>query len=263
MLLDQLFLSHACITIYIGDNIERNNNQKALLLQVGIDKQSAGIYGPIFEDRSFEYIPKPAKNQAGAGETYNQRQGRKRLPLAVYLPRTLKNAPLHDDPEFETYTFGITSPLPASLRELREGDLLVFYAGLQPFHADPFRIGLYIIGYFTVKDVVEFRDLSTIEAHLHNERLSHNPHVKAGDTRTAVIVIGDEMHSTLLDRAILLAKAQANHKRGSKAAFTFSDEMVEIIGVSGTIESYAGPIFVAGADHLANLKRILGISEDG
>jgi len=247
----------------MSDNIERNSNQKALLLQVGIDKQSAGIYGPIFEDRSFEYIPKPAKNQAEAGETYNQRQGRKRLPLAVYLPRTLKNAPLHDDPEFQTCTFGTTSPLRAFLRELREGDLLVFYAGLQPFHADPYHIGLYIIGYFTVKDVVEFRDPSTTEAHVHNERLSHNPHVKAGDTRAVVIVIGDEMHSALLDRAILLAKAPVNHKRGRAAKFAFSDQMVELIGVSGTIENYAGPILVAGADHLTNLKRVLGISEDG
>lgn len=247
----------------MSDHIETNNNQKALLLQVGIDKRSAGTYSPIFEDGSFEYIPKPAENKGAAHETYNQRPGRKRLPLAVYLPPTLKNAPLHDDPEFKKYTFGTASPLHTSLLTLRRGDLLVFYAGLQPFHADAYCIGLYIIGYFTVKDVVAFDDLSKAEAHVYSERLARNPHVKASDTRDVVFVIGDETHSTLLDRAILLAKASANHRRVRVATYAFSDEMVELIGVSGTIENNAGPICVTGADHMTNLKQILAIREGG
>ena len=247
----------------MNDHIERKDNQKALLLQVGIDKLSAGTYSPIFEDGSFEYIPKPAENKGATHETYNQRPGRKRLPLAVYLPPTLKNAPLHDDPEFKTYTFGTASPLRTSLHALRRGDLLVFYAGLQPFHADAYRIGLYIIGYFTVKDVVTFHDLSKAEAHVYSERLARNPHVKAGDTRDVVFVIGDETHSTLLDRAILLAEASANHRSVRAATYAFSDEMVELIGVSGTIENNTGPICVAGADHMTNLKRILAIPEGG
>jgi hypothetical protein len=32
---------------------------KALLLRVGIDKGSGGIYGPIFDDGSFEFVPIP------------------------------------------------------------------------------------------------------------------------------------------------------------------------------------------------------------
>jgi len=247
----------------MSDHIKRNNNQKALLLQVGIDKRSAGTYSPIFEDGSFEYIPKPAENKGGAHETYNQRPGRRRLPLAVYLPPTLKNAPLHDDPEFKTCTFGTASPLCTSLYALQRGDLLVFYAGLQPFHADAYHIGLYIIGYFTVKDIVAFHDLSKAEAHVYSERLARNPHVKASDTRDVVFVIGDETRSTLLDRAILLAKASANHRKRRAAAFAISDKMVKHIGVSGVIENNAGPICVAGADHMTNLKRILGIREDG
>jgi len=247
----------------MNDHIERNTNQKALLLQVGVDKQSAGTYGPIFEDGSFEYIPRPAKNKDAAQETYNQRPGRKRLPLAMYLPRTLKNAPLHDDPEFKTCTFGTASPLRTSLYALQRDDLLVFYAGLQPFHADAYPIGLYIIGYFTVKDVVAFHNLSKAEAHVFSERLARNPHVKAGNTRDVVFVIGDETYSTLLDRAILLATASANHRRVRIATYAFSDEMIELTGVSGTIENNAGPICIAGADHVTNLKRILGIREGG
>ncbi len=78
-------------------------------------------------------------------------------------------------------------------------------------------------------------DLSKAEARVYSERLARNPHVKASDTRDVVIVIGDETHSTLLDQAILLAKASANHRRERVAVYVFSDEMVELIGVSGTI----------------------------
>ena len=243
----------------MNDHIESNADQQALLLRVGADKQSAGTYGPIFEDGSFEYIPSPAENKDAAQETYNQRPGRKRLPLATYLPRTLKNVPLHDDPEFKTYTYGTAAPLRTSLYALQRGDLLVFCAGLQPFHADAYRIGLYIIGYFTVKEVVAFHDLSKAEAHTYTERLARNPHVKANDTRDVMFVIGDETCSTLLDRAILLATASANQRRVRVATYAFSDEMIELIGVSGTIDNNAGPICVPGADHVKNLKRILGI----
>ena len=114
-----------------------------------------------------------------------------------------------------------------------------------------------------MQDVVAFHDLSKAEARVYSERLAGNPHVKASDTRDVEFVIGDETHSTLLDRAILLAKASANHRRVRVVTYAFSDEMVELVGLSGTIENNAGPICVADADHVTNLKRILGIREGG
>jgi voltage-gated potassium channel Kch len=114
-----------------------------------------------------------------------------------------------------------------------------------------------------VNDVVAFHDLSKAEAYVYSERLARNPHVKAGNTRDVVFIIGDETYSTLLNRAILLATASANHRRVRAAVYAFSDEMVELIGVSGTINNNAGPICVADADHIKNLKRILGIREGG
>ena len=42
---------------------------------------------------------------------------------------------VHVDPEFETFTYGDPTVPKRSLRDLRPGDLLVFYCGLQRWDA--------------------------------------------------------------------------------------------------------------------------------
>ena len=102
---------------------------KALLLRVGIDKGSGGTYGPIFEDGSFEFVPIPETYRSCTATTYGERIGRKGKPLSTYVPPALWHVPMHDDPEFETCTYGDTTAKRRSLLELGDGDLLVFYAG--------------------------------------------------------------------------------------------------------------------------------------
>lgn len=242
----------------MSDHVERNSNVRALLLRAGIDKQSAGAYGPVFEDGSFEYIPKPAENESAARVTYNQRLGRKRLPLAVYLPRTLKNAALDENPDFEACRFGAAPSLRTYLGPLRRDDLLVFYAGLQPFHTDAYRTGLFVIGYFTVKDVVAFDDLSQMEAQRYSKHIVHSD-AKSSDTRGSVLIVGDKEHSKLLDTAVPLASPVVNRDKGAGAAFVSSDEMIELIGLPGAIDNNAPPIWIVGQEYVKNLKRILGL----
>jgi len=242
----------------VSDHVERNSNVRALLLRVGLDKQSAGAYGPVFEDGSFEYIPKPAENESAARVTYNQRFGRKRLPLAVYLPRTLKNAALDENPDFGACQFGAAPSLRTYLSPLRRGDLLVFYAGLQPFHTDAYRTGLYVIGYFTVQYIVAFDDLSEVEAQRYSNHIVHSG-ARSSDTRGLVLIVGDEEHSKLLDTAVPLANPVVNRDKGTGAAFVSFDEMIELIGLPGTIDNNAPPIWVIGQEYVKNLKRILGL----
>jgi hypothetical protein len=256
--LHQPFLCSASIPLRVSDHVERNSNVRALLLRVGLDKQSAGAYGPIFEDGSFEYIPKPAENESAARVTYNQRLGRKRLPLAVYLPRTLKNAALDENPDFEACRFCAARSLRTYFSPLRSGDLLVFYAGLQPFHADTYRIGLYVIGYFTIEDVVASDDLFQVEAQRCSNHIVHS-HAKSSDTGGFALIIGDEDHSKLLDAAVPLANPLVNSDKGAGAAFVSFDEMVELIGLPATIDHDAPPIWVVGQEYVKNLKRILGL----
>lgn len=136
---------------------------QVVLLRVGIDTGSGGIHGPLFRDGRFEFIPiHDKRNRFGVNKaTYGNTKGRlHRRPLVEYFPEgrqeRVRNMCLHDDPEFETYTYGDPTRPKAGLKKLGKGDLLVFYAGLKGcgFHCDP---ALYIIGYFEVETAVQVK----------------------------------------------------------------------------------------------------------
>jgi hypothetical protein len=80
----------------------------------------------------------------------HRRKGRK---LVDYLPERLqarmRNQSIHSDPEFATFTYGDPTTPKAGLRRLDEGDMRIFYCGLQgwDFPSEP---ALYLAGYFEV-----------------------------------------------------------------------------------------------------------------
>jgi Nucleotide modification associated domain 3 len=128
---------------------------QVVLLRVGIDTGSGGIHGPLFSDGSFEYIPIP-DCYGGKGvdkRTYGKSRGKRGRMLVDYFPEARRenvfDQPVHFDPEFETFTYGDPTRPKSSLRQLGEGSLLVFYAGLKGWNFDcpP---ALYIIGCFEV-----------------------------------------------------------------------------------------------------------------
>ena len=62
---------------------------------------------------------------------------------------------VHVDPEFETFTYGDPTTPKRSLRNLKPGDFLVFYCGLQKWDVDggwnnEDRPALYLAGFFEV-----------------------------------------------------------------------------------------------------------------
>jgi hypothetical protein len=132
---------------------------KVALLRVGVDAGCGGMQGPLFRDGSFEFIPIPDDRSLDE-RTYGNTRGRNGKPLVTYFPERRQprysTKPIHFDPEFETFTYGDPTPPKRGLRHLAEGDLLVFYAGLEgfDFESSP---ALYIIGYFEV----EFAALAT------------------------------------------------------------------------------------------------------
>jgi hypothetical protein len=82
--------------------------------------------------------------------------------------------PVHVDPEFTTFTYGDPATPKRGLRKLVQGDLLVFYAGLQGFQC---RIppGLYLIGYFEVETAGLANTFTSAEISAH---FSQNFHVR-------------------------------------------------------------------------------------
>jgi hypothetical protein len=177
---------------------------KALLLRVGIDTASGGSRAPIFTDGSFEYIPIPEGHATIETRTYSRMVGRSGRPLSDFVKGSLRNVVPHIDPEFQTFTYGDpTKTKRAQILSLGAGDLLVFYAGLQPVGATD-KPRLFVIGYFEVRSVHGFshRDRSDIAV---KYQIGANAHLKrVSPDANLVIVKGRPRSSRLLEKALPL-----------------------------------------------------------
>lgn len=232
---------------------------KAMLLRVGIDKGTDGTLAPIFQDGSFEYIPiSEGDSQSKEDRTYKNTIGRTGKRLSTYLPKGIENRTMHFDPEFETFTYGDPTSKRNYLLKLREDDMLVFYVGLSPFQNDNHKIGLYIIGYFTIKKVLDFNQLEPKEIEECYQLYPNNAHLKRSyDTEDLVMVVGDKIRSRLLDKAILISQPKYD-KRGATYQ-AVSSTMEELLGISGSIQRSIPPRVITNENKLENLQHILGI----
>ncbi len=178
---------------------------KGMLLRVGIDRGCGGSLGPLFGDGSFEYIPIPEGKPTRGAPSYAHLMGRCGRPLSEFVRAPLRDAIPHNDPEFATYTYGDpTSNKRRQLLRLDRGDVLAFYAGLQPWNGEDVA-RLYIIGYLTVKAV---HDVDAIERHALEAlkfRLCNQAHfLRDPSDQGLVVVEGDPATSKLLERAVPL-----------------------------------------------------------
>ncbi len=182
---------------------------QVVLLRVGIDSGAGGMQGPLFEDGSFEFVPIPDRfHKFGENsETYSTTKGRSGRLLLDYFPRHMRSeyrdVSIHADPEFDTFTYGDpTMGAKRGLRNLRKGDLLVFYAGLEPWPQGGEQ-KLYIVGYFKLCWAGLARDLSQTEL---DARFHANFHVKHKavfeDQRSRLVLAQGDPSSKLLRTAV-------------------------------------------------------------
>ncbi len=228
-----------------------------MLLRVGIDKGTDGALGPLFEDGSFEYIAisEDPMWKTTSTKTYSNTMGRTGRPLSCYLPDSIWTRLLHYDPEFETLTYGDDTPKREYLLKLQPDDLLVFYAGLAPFNTDRQRTGLYIIGYFTIKEIVDFDRLLPEEIRQYQLLYGRNAHLKANRTEGLVIAAGQPNTSALLNHAILISETIPD-KRG-RPNMVVSQRMESLLGVHGSIQRSLPPRFIIGKKHTDSLRRLI------
>lgn len=150
---------------------------EALLLRIGIDSGTGGGHGPFFPDGTLEYVPIPEDRETAERRTYDDILGRGGKSLSAYIPHLADRVP-HYDPEFRTYTYGDPSPIKRTqLARLTEGDLLIFYAGLEPMDGSAPPL-LYAIGYFTVEGSHDLDAMTSDEREQALARFPHNAHVK-------------------------------------------------------------------------------------
>ena len=131
---------------------------KALYFRVGMDTGVGGCTAPIFEDKTFEYIPIPDLITTEKC-TFSTCKGRHGKPFGAYLPSRLHDKKIHYDPDFRSRkaVYGDGTSHQKKFQELNEGDILAFYAGLTPWKNSKTVVGidLYWIGYIIVDEVVK------------------------------------------------------------------------------------------------------------
>jgi hypothetical protein len=237
---------------------------KAMLLRVGIDKSSDGVLSPIFPDGSFEYIPLSEKDKkSGETRTYADLTSRRGKPLSNYLPPGVAGRRVHLDPEFTTFTYGDVGKKAGYLLKLEPGDILVFYAGLTPYLESKlpqasYPEALYVIGYFTVREIVDLGNSSTSKISSIRQQYPNNSHPKRNsDLQELIMVVGDPEKSKLLDEAILISQKKLN--KIGRNYHAVSGQMEELLGVKGSIQRSIPPRFIHERDKLVNLKDLLGI----
>ena len=139
---------------------------------------------PLFEDGSFEFIPIPEDEGQTSGVRYSDLRshydpGR---DLLRYVPPHLHGAVCHNDPEFETLTYGDNGENPRStaLTGIQPGDTLLFLARLERWR-DGERtrdFGFYLIGGLSA-DYAEFVTPQSGR----RDRFAKNAHSIRGDER--------------------------------------------------------------------------------
>lgn len=185
---------------------------KIFLLRVGVDIGTDRIHGPLFEDGTFEYIP-IHDDRALPDKKYGDTVGRHGRMLVDFFPQgrreTMSEKCIHDDPEFETFTYGEpNSPKNTILSCLGPGDMLVFYCGLQKYNSrlgqydSSSRPALYPMGYFEVSEARFAKELS--RGHLH-EVFGKNFHVRnqsvLDEDCESLLVVKGGNGSKLLEKA--------------------------------------------------------------
>ena len=183
---------------------------KIAMLRVGIDSGTGGIQGPLFQDGSFEYLPIMGRRNK---YTYGNTLGTHGSPLSKFFPinkqKSIAKKYLHNDPEFETFTYGDPTSPKRGLRNLESGDMLIFYCGLQgwDFESKP---ALYLIGYFIIQEadyawnliyklgLEKFHTLFAKNFHVRvfNQWINDNP---------SLILVKGNSYSRFLSKAILLS----------------------------------------------------------
>jgi hypothetical protein len=178
---------------------------KIVVLNVGASTKDLGIRGPIFEDGRFAFVPIP-ETQGELGTTYRD------LGLSKYVPETCANLVAHNDPEFETFTYGHAMRVGdvKPLRALQPGDFLFFMATLDFRGPEQTRTkwinpnwGAYLIGFFRIQHIIEGTEFENARPEI-KQLFARNAHLEDGHFDVDWAIKGD-LNSAKLKIAVPLS----------------------------------------------------------
>ena len=247
---------------------------KALLLRVGIDK-TYGALSPVWGDMGYEYIPIYLKDikekEKNEKRTYKDLYGsihkfaedamsfkKYSANIIQYLPKKLHDKKIHLDPEFGTFTYGDPSILKRkSLLELDKGDMLVFYMGGK-FQKDNGKgeEGCFIFGFFDVKKVYDFNNMSKEERKKAEKVCANNAHVISSKSKNNLVIVKGSTKSKKLKRCIQIT---CKNKKSNNPPYHSDPEIMKYLGIRESVVR-AVPLWIKDEIYILNLKEMLGIS---
>ena len=192
------------------------NGIRIYLANVGANT-SHGFTSPIFEDGTFEFLPIP--EELNCDSPYAVRYCdlcsyyAPDHNLCSYIPRRFWDTVCHNDPEFETFTYGDiyhNSNRGSALKQLRIDDILLFLAGLKSW-ADgkpTEEYGFYLIGGFRIDSVL--RKMTQPPDGWEGDRFAKNAHVVRGKITgewSGDWLFGGSNQSRRFHRAVPLTRA--------------------------------------------------------
>lgn len=174
---------------------------KIILVRVGIDSKFGEWNAPVDLDlNDFLYIPIPESRKFKIKEEL-VRPYREFLPTIddfyskykmkpnskFKLPNTLLNKHMHLDPDFEYLTYGDNGMRRGrNISKLKNGDMLIFYAGLKPIQKNSKSLSYSLIGLFVIDKIKKAIDLPKakhyVNAHTRKVEISPNDIIVFGQT---------------------------------------------------------------------------------
>ncbi len=187
---------------------------RALLVRIGIDQTFGKWNAPVAKDGHFVFVPIPeslgTEFHPGLNHEYSEvlpalkqfctehhLENDKRLSL----PKSLLEQSMHLDPDFARLTYGDEGARRGSkMKNLKDGDLLVFYASLYPVYPCQHKLLYALIGLYVVQEVVLASDIL-------ESRWFENAHVrKVKRSPTDIVVRAKPGCSGRLDRCIAIGE---------------------------------------------------------
>lgn len=167
---------------------------RIFVINVGVNASHGRLRSPIFEDGTFEFIPIPERTKS---KHYHNCENCSLLPryenlpsftgndLSRYIPESFWNWRVHNDPEFNTFTYGdypTLTPRASNLQKINLKDHLFFLARLTQWKDGSFteEPGFYLIGFFEVENILKEVTRKPPDSEL--EKFSSNPHIRRGLT---------------------------------------------------------------------------------
>jgi hypothetical protein len=157
--------------------------KRLAIVNVGAHSGHRPLRSALLPDGSFELVPIPDEWLCEKSLCYSALPLYTDLELDAIIPEGKIDEAMHFDPEFETYTYG-DSPRggrASRLKEIEEGDVILFYANLTDWDDGWVRgnHGFYFVGYLVVEEV--FGDIEERPTRGILGKISQNAHVIRGE----------------------------------------------------------------------------------